>query len=250
MDVERFWAIVDAARGDVDGWSADLDRQWAHALYTRLVVLPPDDVLDFDRRLLALRRPAATPELAAATQLVVRPYPGSWRDPSFFSFESKFRALVNCLVMLGRDTLERAVADPESLADHPLIRAVADGELPGSVLLAVRVDDAAGDAYCELTGVDDDAYLDLREQSTMDDRDLFGGAEADDAEDADVDGDLYAAWLAERLPRLHAMFPPDAEPPAAPNPDRAPPLWNVVGRLLVFAAVVAVLAAFGFVLRH
>ncbi len=74
VDAERFWAIVDAARNEVDGWSADLDRRWAGALRACLITLPPDDILDFDRQLAVLRRLAETPEMAAATQLVVRPF--------------------------------------------------------------------------------------------------------------------------------------------------------------------------------
>src|SRR6266540_3008181 len=184
MDAERFWAIVDAARNEVDGWFADVDQQWARGLYAGLVTLPPEDILDFDRRLATLRRSAETPEMAAATQLV----------------------------MLGRETFERAVADPDSLADHPLIRAVGDGELHGSVLLAVRVDDAGDDE---------------------DDED------PDDDEDADDDG-AGAAWLAERLPRLLAVFPPEAEPPADTDPDTTPPpslLQRITGGLLPFVVV-------------
>jgi len=243
MDAERFWAIVDAARNEVDGWFADVDQQWARGLYAGLVTLPPEDILDFDRRLATLRRSAETPEMAAATQLVVRPFPGSQTYPSFIVFELKFRAFANCLVMLGRETFERAVADPDSLADHPLIRAVGDGELPGSVLLAVRVDDAAGDAYCELTGVDDDGYLDRLSPSTTDDREAAGDDEddedPDDDEDADDDG-AGAAWLAERLPRLLAVFPPEAEPPADTDPDPTPPpsfLQRITGGLLPFVVV-------------
>src|SRR4051794_4075558 len=56
VDVERLGARGAAARHDVDGWSTDLDRQWARALYVRLVALAPDDILDFDRRRDALRR--------------------------------------------------------------------------------------------------------------------------------------------------------------------------------------------------
>jgi hypothetical protein len=256
VDVERFWAIVDSARDDVDGWSADLDRQWAHALYTRLVALAPDDVLDFDRQLVGLRRAVASPELAAATQLVVRPYSGSSTDPSFVAFDLKFGAFVNCLVMLGRDTLERAAADPDSLAGHPLVRAVADGELPGSVLLAVRVDDAAGDAYCELTGVDDDTYLDLRSLSIVDGPGVSGDDDEDEYDDDEDEDDAYAAWVAERLPRLRSMFPQEAEqtaePPAERHSGRAPVsafLRTDAGRLLAFVAVVGVLVAIGLILR-
>lgn len=203
MDAERFWAVVDATRNEVDGWPADLHQRWAHALYTHVVTLPPQEILDFDRRFEALRRSAETPEMAAATQLVVLPYPGSRFDPHYIRFMSKFENFVDCLVMLGRETFERAVADPDTLADHPLIRAVADRELPGSVLLPAMVYDAPGDAYCELTGFDSDRYLDHRDgpsPSTTDDYETAG-------DDEDEDDGTGAAWLAERLPRLLAIFP-------------------------------------------
>jgi hypothetical protein len=210
MDAELFWAIVDAARHSVDGWPADLDERWAYGLYTHLMALPPEDALAFDRRLDALRRSAESPEMAAVTQLVVLPYPDSWRDPYYRSFRLKFRSFMNCLVMLGRDTFERAVADPDSLAGHPLLRAVAAGELPGPVLLAVRVDDAPGDAYCELTGMDEEKYLDLVSTTPPDDPDTSDDEEDDDDGDDDGSG---AAWLAERFPRLLAIFPLEAERP-------------------------------------
>ncbi len=85
-----------------------------------------------------------------------------------------------------------------------MIRAVAAGTLRGSVLLAARASGAPGDAYCALTGYDDDSYLDLIEPSTTD------GAEPDDEDEEDEDEDddgSGAAWLEQRLPRLMALFP-------------------------------------------
>jgi hypothetical protein len=214
VDSEQFWAVVDVARNEVDGWFADLDRWWARALHDRLLAMPPDDILDFDRRLAALRRQAETPEMAAATELVVLPYPGCQVSPYYRLFMPKFRAFVNCLVMLGQETFDRAVTDPDSLADHPLIQTVADGQLPGSVLLAVRVDDAAGDAYCELTGLDDDGYLELL---ALPEPDNLEATDDDENNDEELDEEEFdddgtgAAWLAERMPRLLAMFGPGAE---------------------------------------
>lgn len=112
MDAEQFWAIVDAARQEVGPWPEDLDQDWADALYIRLLDLPPDDILDFDRTLTALRHGAERPEMAAAIQLVVRPATANERSsPRFVSFPYKFQCFATCLVMLGRDTYERAVAD-------------------------------------------------------------------------------------------------------------------------------------------
>jgi hypothetical protein len=209
VDDDRFWAIVDAARTEVDGWSVNLDRDWADALYAELLGRTAEDILAFDRHLAQLRRHARTPQLAVATELVVRRDPDSTLYPGIWIFQEKFRAFVNCLVMLGRDTFERTVTDPDTLADHPLIRAVADGGLPGSALLAVRVDDTAGNAYCASTGYDSDAYLDLVDPSPANDEWDMGTGD-DEVEDDETDGGTEAAWLAEHLPRLLALFPLDA----------------------------------------
>jgi hypothetical protein len=234
VDTERFWAIVDEARGQVNEWSVDLDQQWAHALYTQLVTLPPDDILEFDRRLATARRSAESPEMAAATLLVVRPR-GVTLNPVFFVFEMKFEAFATCLVMLGREVFERACADPDSLADHPLIRAVGARLLDPSVLLALRVGDAAGDAYCEVTGLDDDDYLDLVSPSTTDDRDAAGDNDDEDDNDDDDEG---AAWLAERLPRLQSLFPLEAEQPAEIDQPMPPSfISRITGGLLPFVIV-------------
>jgi len=236
VDTERFWAIVDEARGQVNGWSVHLDQEWAHALYAGLVTLPPDDILEFDRRLETARRSAESPEMAAATLLVVRPR-GVTLNPVFFVFEMKFRAFATCLVMLGQEAFERACADPDSLADHPLIRAVGARLLDPSVLLALRVEDAAGDAYCAVTGHDDDEYLDLVSPSAMDDRDAAGDNE-DDNDDVVDDDDEGAAWLAERLPRLLSLFPVEAEQPADINQPMPPSFVSrITGGLLPFIIV-------------
>jgi hypothetical protein len=215
VDAERFWAIVGAARDEVDDWSVDLDQRWAYALYAQLVILPADEVLDFDRRLATLRRAAQTPEMAAATQIVLRPSLRTWHysgpAPYDLPFMWRFHSFVTCLVMLGRASFERAVEDPDSLADHPLIQMVATGRFSPAVLLAARVDDAAGDAYCELTGVDENGYLDLLEPS---DATAEDGDDEDDEDDSEYGAEIDPDWLAERLPCLMAMFYPEAEPPA------------------------------------
>jgi hypothetical protein len=223
VDDERFWATVKAADDDVEEWSPDLDQDWANALYAHLVTLPADEVLAFDLRLGTLRRAAETPEMAAAIQLVVRPSPRDWLrhrpDPYYLPFIWKFREFVNCLVMLGRDTFERAVADPDSLADHPLIQAVANDQLPPSVLVSSRVYDAACNAYMKLTGIGESEYCDLYEASTTDDAAAADAATSADEDDEDEYGaEIDPVWLAERLPRLLAMFYPEAGPTAEGEP--------------------------------
>jgi uncharacterized protein DUF4240 len=208
VDVQQFWEIVEAARSEVDGWPGDHDRRWARALYARLSTLPPEDILGFDRCFAAVRRSAESPEMAAAVQLVVLPTPATWL-PYFVSFEAKFSNFVNCLVMLGRDTFDRAVADPDTLAEHPLIRDVAEELRPGAALLAVRVFDAAGDAYCALTGTDTNEYLDLVLPSTVDDQAEEDQEDEEDPDEDDEDDGSYDAWVAEHLPRLWALFVTD-----------------------------------------
>lgn len=250
MDDERFWEIVETVRDEVEigGWSADLDQRWARALRTELLTLPPDSILDFDRRLAALRRSAETPEMAAAFELLL---PISLLDGhgGYFNGPTRtFRSFVNCLVMLGRDTFQRALDDPDTLADHPLVVAVGSDEIDGRVLLASRVDDAAGDAYCESTGYDDDDYPDLVEPPTDETTDeLEEEDESEDDEEYDLEDDeaALAEWSADELPRLFALYTAREQRADEELADVAASkaLWVLGARLLILVALgVAVVA--------
>ncbi len=107
-----------------------------------------------------------------------------------------FRDFRDGLVLAGRATFERAVADPDSLADHPVVAAMADGGSPwfGYESLEWLV----GGAWSRATGEDDEAYHAARERTSS------GHSHREPAgEQLDFDDDEENA---RRLPRLTALF--------------------------------------------
>jgi hypothetical protein len=61
------------------------------------------------------------------------------------------------LVGLGQDAFERAVADPDVLADHPMVRAIAAGQVDRFALAGEAIQFAASRAYERCTD-DADAF--------------------------------------------------------------------------------------------
>jgi len=108
------------------------------------------------------------------------------------------------LVALGRTTFERAVANPDSLAEHPLVREIAAANDPRWLgredMLFV-----ASHAYSLVTGEDEVTFYDFaEEQRIAEDR----PAEPADEKDPD-EGDWSVEDEAEtrrRLPRLAELF--------------------------------------------
>jgi hypothetical protein len=100
------------------------------------------------------------------------------------------------LVLAGRSTFERAVADPDSLADHPVVAAMAGGGSPwfGYESLEWLV----GGAWARASGEDAEAYHAARERTSS------GHVYREPAgEQWDFDDDEENA---RRLPRLTALF--------------------------------------------
>lgn len=189
MDHDTFWALVEEARGragaGADDRGAD-DDPLPDALTDLLVEkLDADQVLAFA---------AAADDVADAAYgwtvwgaaYVVE---GGCSDDGFMDFR-------NGLILAGRGTFERAVADPDSLADHPAVAAMA-GE--GSAWFGFESLDAlVGDAWSRVTGEDDEAYFAARDSSSH----AGSGAEPwGESWDFDDDGEN-----ARRLPRLTALF--------------------------------------------
>ncbi|MFJ3666915.1 DUF4240 domain-containing protein [Streptomyces sp. NPDC090106] len=118
MDVEEFWALVDSACAEVDALDPGFgDRPEAveRACEERLAGLTPDEIVQFSLRLWQLREAAYRYDLWAAAFLIE----GWWSDDAFMDFRDG-------LVSLGRHWYEGALADPDSLAGHPAVRAGGD----------------------------------------------------------------------------------------------------------------------------
>ncbi|MCR1980889.1 DUF4240 domain-containing protein [Cellulosimicrobium cellulans] len=189
MDRETFWEIVDAAR---DRAGAGADDRGAEddplpGVLTDLLIerLSPDEILAFADVAGAVARDAYAWPVWGAAYLVE----GGCSDDGFMDFRDG-------LVLAGRATFERAVADPDSLAEHPVVAAMADGGSPwfGYESLEWLV----GGAWARATGEDDEAYHAARERTSS------GRALAEPAgEQWDFDDDEENA---RRLPRLTALF--------------------------------------------
>jgi hypothetical protein len=136
VDPSEFWDLVETARDGVDD-PADGDLV-AEALADLLEERPEADVLAFDAALSHLLAESYTTPLWAAAYLVN----GGASDDGFDYFRG-------WLVTQGRDAFDAAVAEPDSLADVPAVRAaMAEGEeLESEAMLAV-----AWDVYEALTG--------------------------------------------------------------------------------------------------
>lgn len=127
MDTGSFWRILDTARETA---GEDLDG-WFDALKNELLHLPPEEILQF-RLLFDVKTGAAYKiDLWGAAYLIN----GGCSDDGFHYFRC-------WLVGQGRDVYEKALANPDSLAD------VLHGEWP----LEAALDAAPGRAWQEKTG--------------------------------------------------------------------------------------------------
>ena len=102
MTLDQFWNIVEKVHRDSRG---DMDKK-CELLDTELRRLPLNEVCSFHQHFDACEDRAYTWELWAAAYIIG----GGCSDDAF----SDFRAT---LISMGRETFERALADPQSLAD-------------------------------------------------------------------------------------------------------------------------------------
>jgi hypothetical protein len=96
VEVDHFWAIVERVSRPAD-------------LHAELGNLPDDEVLEFEHRHAAFMDQAYTWDLWGAAYVIN----GGCSDDTFEYFGS-------ALISRGRDVFERALADPDSLADEQL----------------------------------------------------------------------------------------------------------------------------------
>jgi hypothetical protein len=148
MKIDEFWGIVEQARDDA-GVTTGLfdDIEVTEALVARLTVLPPDEILEFDDLLGRVIDRLDTRRVALACQLIT----GFLSDDLFSSFRAG-------LVGLGRRAVERIIADPDSLAEHPVVIDIAEGRCDRMSLDSEGLLFAASSAYAEISDGDDEAF--------------------------------------------------------------------------------------------
>jgi hypothetical protein len=205
--IDEFWSIVEQARADaritMERFEADAVGD---ALVARLTALSLDEILDFDGCFDEVIGPLDTREVELACNLIT----GYLSDDSFTSFTAG-------LVALGREAVEQITSDPDSLAGHAVVTAIAEGRLDRFALDSEGMLFAALNAYTELSDGDDDTFW----YAVSARREAAGPPEpvsrpAREPEDADT--------VLARIPRLTALFPvgrwADDEPELpTPEPD-------------------------------
>ncbi|BCJ40610.1 hypothetical protein GCM10010168_74020 [Actinoplanes ianthinogenes] len=180
MDTARCWQIIEAARADAGpGW-AGLDDRLEEALVTRLVELSLEELIGFEMRFAELQRGLDRPDVFLAAFLIG----GGCEDDTFTDFRAG-------MVGLGHDWYHRVLSDPDQLADHPAVHAVAAGTIARDTLMTEGFQFAPMEAYERLTGDDEGfwAALDRAEEA------------------AGIRHAEPAGTVPARLDRLAALFP-------------------------------------------
>jgi hypothetical protein len=142
MSVDEFWALIDDACAEVDPAATDFDDRYSaivQACEDRLSTRKPDEIVEFALRQWHMRDQADLWNLRAAAYVIE-----GWNsDDGFMDFREG-------LIALGRVWYERALADPDSLADHPFLRDGGDVVVGNEDLVG-----AAERAYERVTGESD-----------------------------------------------------------------------------------------------
>ncbi|MGO2042828.1 MAG: DUF4240 domain-containing protein, partial [Cellulosimicrobium funkei] len=145
MDRETFWGIVETARERAGAGADDRgaeDDPLPGALTDLLVErLAADEMLAFVDVAGDVANDAYAWPVWGAAYLVE----GGCSDDGFMDFRDG-------LVLAGRAVFERTLADPDTLADHPVVAAMADGGSPWFGFESL--DSLVRDAWSRATGED------------------------------------------------------------------------------------------------
>lgn len=201
MDITEFWTLIEAARTqatDTADAPEDDGKAVAAALTERLAATSELTIFEFEQHFETLLAALCRWDVWAAAYLVNR----GCSDDSFMDFRAG-------VIAQGRDWYERVAQNPDTLADHPEVRAVATGNR-GSALFQEQVNYVSGHAYEELTG-EETGMSDFYEAY-----DAFAGKDEPEPEDVGEEFDFGdAEEMRARLPRLSGLFIVQAERRAA-----------------------------------
>lgn len=137
MNKQEFWAVIEQARADAGSQGTETVTEHAAGL---LAMLPPEQIVAAAQVLGDLMADSYRGDLWAAAYQIN----GGCSDDGFEYFRG-------WLILQGREVFERTVADPDSLAEVPAVRAVAadPGDLECEEALGI-----AHDAYLKATGTE------------------------------------------------------------------------------------------------
>jgi len=117
VDADELWTIIESARGSVDQLDDEDGEQVAEALTTRLAATSLETILEFEAQFSQARDALYRWDVWAAAYLIG----GGCSDDMFSDFQAG-------VVALGREWWRRVLANPDELADHPLVRRAAAEE--------------------------------------------------------------------------------------------------------------------------
>lgn len=120
VDVDTWWGIIERVRRAAGDRADDRDRSddpVAELLTAALAELEPAEIIAFERRFVQIKDVAYRWPLWHAAHLIE----GGCDEAGFADFRAG-------LVLLGRATFTRAVADPDSLAELPVVVRMSRGE--------------------------------------------------------------------------------------------------------------------------
>jgi Protein of unknown function (DUF4240) len=177
MRTDDFWAVIDRATTD----RPDSPDEVAKRAAAQLATTEPEEIVAWHQHLGKVMAASGTEDLWAAAYLIN----GGCSEEGFDAFRG-------WLIAHGRSAVARAVADPDSLAELPEVRAAAS---TGAVFEAEEVLSIGPAAYALATGAE------LPASPTPPSR-------PDPAQLWDFDDEDE---MCRRLPRLSALFlePPD-----------------------------------------
>ncbi|MFE4634865.1 DUF4240 domain-containing protein [Streptomyces sp. NPDC056773] len=136
MDKQQFWQLIEAARNQ--GSDPDDGEAVAREATSLLASRPVEEIVAAEQVLWALMVDSYTKPLWAAAYTAN----GGCSDDGFDYFRG-------WLISQGRDVFERVVADPDALAELPIVQAAAAGgfDLEGEDMLGI-----AWNAHMSATG--------------------------------------------------------------------------------------------------
>src|ERR1700722_15111491 len=140
--------LIEQARADAaaDNGTWQSGAAIGAALAHRLERLPPEQIVEFHQSYIRTASRAHQWRVCASAFLI-------WNYISDDGF-SDFKA---GLVGQGQDAFEQVVADPDVLADHPMVQAIAAGQVDRFALAGEAIQFAASHAYERCTD-DADAF--------------------------------------------------------------------------------------------
>jgi uncharacterized protein DUF4240 len=174
---------------DGEDWIEEITDPVAHALVEELSQLPAAEIASFEQHFEQNRARADQTAIVNAATLIEHGFLG---DDGFEDFRAG-------LVALGRATFESVLANPDVLANHPIVREIAAANDPrwlGREDLLY----AAGHAYAVVTGEDEVTFYDFVES-------LYPDEEPESPEEDEPEWDISdEAATRQHLPKLATLF--------------------------------------------